>query len=163
MNLAKRAGVLTAISLTLIGCDQATKSLAATHLPRGNMLPYFNDLLRVGYTENTGAFLGLGSDLPSEWRFWIFVVATGLLLAGLAAYLLAQTKTRVASVVGLSLMFAGGLSNFYDRLVNNGAVVDFLNVGIGSFRTGIFNVADIAITCGFAILLLVSNRSRQLR
>ena len=104
MKLAKRAGVLTAISLTLIGCDQATKSLAATHLPRGNMLPYFNDLIRVGYTENTGAFLGLGSDLPPEWRFWIFVVATGLLLAGLVAYLLTQLSGFTFAAIGLSLM-----------------------------------------------------------
>src|SRR5690606_41505368 len=100
MRLAKRAGLLSVISLTLIGCDQATKAIAVAHLPRGIMHPYMNDLLRLGYTENTGAFLGLGSDLPPEWRFWIFVMATGVLLLGLVVYLLTQAKTSTESIVG---------------------------------------------------------------
>jgi signal peptidase II len=39
-----------------------------------------------------------------------------------------------------------------------GSVVDFLNVGIGSLRTGIFNVADMAIMLGVALLLLAELR-----
>jgi len=40
------------------------------------------------------------------------------------------------------LLFSGGISNFYDRVSNNDAVVDYLNIGIESLRTGIFNIAD---------------------
>jgi signal peptidase II len=55
-------------------------------------------------------------------------------------------------VLGLTLLAAGGASNWADRVVH-GRVVDFLNVGIGSLRTGIFNVADIAIMAGVVMLL----------
>jgi signal peptidase II len=50
-------------------------------------------------------------------------------------------------------MFSGGMGNFIDRTTNNGAVVDFLNVGVGSLRTGIFNIADVAIMLGVALFL----------
>ena len=45
-------------------------------------------------------------------------------------------------------ILAGGIGNLIDRILNNGLVTDFINVGIGPLRTGIFNVADIAFTCG---------------
>ena len=59
---------------------------------------------------------------------------------------------------GVALLVAGGASNLMDRFVH-GAVIDFMNVGIGSVRTGIFNVADMAIMLGAAILVLESYRS----
>ena len=55
---------------------------------------------------------------------------------------------------GIELFLAGGISNFYDRATNNGAVVDFLNIGIGSVRTGIFNIADVALMLGIGLILL---------
>jgi signal peptidase II len=59
----------------------------------------------------------------------------------------------------LMLFVAGGLSNLIDR-VAMGTVIDFLNVGIGSFRTGIFNVADVAIMVGAAMLIADRYRAR---
>jgi len=47
----------------------------------------------------------------------------------------------------------GGISNIYDRMFNNGHVIDFMNAGIGPVRTGIFNVADMAITGGIIVML----------
>jgi signal peptidase II len=52
------------------------------------------------------------------------------------------------------LLLAGGIGNLIDRLFHGGLVIDFLNVGIGPLRTGIFNVADVAIMAGFGILIL---------
>jgi signal peptidase II len=46
----------------------------------------------------------------------------------------------------MSLILGGGLSNWIDRIADHGLVLDFLNVGIGSFRTGIFNLADFVLT-----------------
>jgi signal peptidase II len=54
-------------------------------------------------------------------------------------------------LIGVGLFVAGGMSNWIDR-VARGSVVDFRNVGVGSLRTGIFNVADMAIMIGIAIL-----------
>ena len=54
---------------------------------------------------------------------------------------------------GLLLFLAGGVSNLIDR-VTLGRVIDFLNVGIGPLRTGIFNIADMAIIAGVVILIV---------
>src|SRR5690625_123444 len=150
--------LIAAISLLTVFVDQATKSLAAQHLIRGEVHSYLFDTVRIVYAENIGAFLGLGGHLSSGARFWVFVVLVGLFLLGLVAYALFSRELNRPSVVALALLFAGGLSNFYDRLVNNGAVIDFLNVGVGALRTGVFNVADMAIMLGLFLLIFYRPR-----
>ncbi|MCP3697915.1 MAG: signal peptidase II [Aliivibrio sp.] len=157
MDVWKRVLTILVVTFSCVGCDQGTKVLASEYLPKGQMTSYLNDILRIGYTENIGAFLGLGNTLSDSARFWIFVVLVGAFLFGLLAYLIQNSKQNLSSLIALSLIFSGGLSNFYDRVVNNGAVVDFLNIGIGSLRTGIFNVADIAIMLGVFMLFFVSS------
>jgi len=58
----------------------------------------------------------------------------------------------------VTLFVAGGASNWIDR-VARGSVVDFLNVGVGPVRTGIFNVADVAIMLGAAVMLIAEIRA----
>jgi signal peptidase II len=55
------------------------------------------------------------------------------------------------------MFLAGGLSNLIDR-ITLGSVIDFMNVGVGPVRTGIFNVADVAIMAGVAIVLVFELR-----
>jgi len=64
-------------------------------------------------------------------------------------------------LTGLVLILGGGLSNLLDRLYHQGKVIDFLNIGIGSFRTGIFNMADIYIAIGILIILSGSIKKKQ--
>jgi len=59
-----------------------------------------------------------------------------------------------ARFIALGLVAGGGISNLIDRLFYDGRVTDFLNIGIGSFRTGIFNLADMAILAGALLLIL---------
>ena len=145
------------VSLLLIGCDQISKNVASEYLVKGKVDSYLFDFFRVGYTENIGAFLGLGNALSEATRFWVFV---GIFLVGLLCYLIFGRKQSLYSVLALSFVFSGGLSNFYDRVMNNGAVIDFLNIGVGSMRTGVFNVADIAIMIGVFILLFSQMKSK---
>jgi signal peptidase II len=49
-------------------------------------------------------------------------------------------------------VIGGGISNLLDRLIQDGGVTDFLSVGFGEFRTGIFNLADVYILLGSFIL-----------
>ena len=159
MKLWKRIIIILLVSVSCIGCDQSTKILADEYLPKNGMISYLNDTFRIGYTENIGSFLGAGSDLSSNLRFWLFVVFVGLVLVGLLIHLLVSSKHSAltqGALTGLTLAFSGGVSNFYDRLINNGAVIDFLNVGIGSLRTGIFNIADMAIMLGIALIVYAS-------
>ncbi|WP_137221179.1 signal peptidase II [Shewanella sp. MEBiC00475] len=158
MDVWKRLLTIFAVSVSCVGCDQGTKLLASEHLTKSGMVSYLNDTLRVGYTENIGAFLGLGNNMSEQARFWLFVVLVGAFLLGLFLYLVSNSKQKLPSLVALSLIFSGGISNFHDRVFNNGAVIDFLNVGVGTLRTGIFNVADIAIMAGVFVLFFAQSR-----
>ena len=51
------------------------------------------------------------------------------------------------------MVLGGGFSNLLDRMLKSGAVADFMNIGIGNVRTGIFNLADVAIMVGAGVLL----------
>jgi len=158
MNLLKRVQMISVICLISIGIDQVTKWYASEYLPKFEMTSYWGDLMRIGYAENTGAFLGLGSGMSDSAKFWILVCAVGLILSTLLIYIL-RTQTQTAyGLSSLTLIFSGGISNFFDRAVNNGAVIDFLNIGIGSIRTGIFNVADMAIMLGVFLLLFANDK-----
>jgi len=68
------------------------------------------------------------------------------------------SQSWLGAPVALALLAGGGTSNLLDRLLYDGRVTDFLNVGIGSLRTGIFNLADMAIMAG-ALLLVLKKRA----
>lgn len=144
------------ITLSCIVIDQVSKFVAKQYLDPGDFHSFAGDTVRLQYAENSGAFLGLGATLPEPWRHLIFTVLVGVFLLWLLVYLLRSTELTSLATVCLSLVCAGGLSNLIDRIAYDGRVVDFLNVGIGPLRTGIFNVADMAITFG-ALLMLGEN------
>lgn len=58
-------------------------------------------------------------------------------------------------------MLGGGISNLTDRIFNDGRVIDFMNIGLGGLRTGIFNVADICVMAGTSLLCVLLLRSRK--
>ncbi|MFZ5471190.1 MAG: signal peptidase II [Myxococcota bacterium] len=147
----------TAITLLLtVGCDQATKRIATHTLKSAPAYSYLGDTFRLVYAENRGAFLSLGASLPDAARFWILTVIVGLLLVGIVLYTLLSPKLHRAQVIGYALIGGGGISNWVDRATHDGLVVDFMNMGIGPLRTGVFNVADLAIIAGIALLMLES-------
>lgn len=154
----KRIALLLSIVTSCVGCDQVTKAAARECLAYSPPMSFLGDVFRLEYVENPGAFLGVGANLSDHWR------AT-LLIAGACAWLLAVAfmLTRELSLPrfsGLALILAGGIGNLIDRILNHNAVVDFMNIGIGSVRTGIFNVADVALMCGAALLVLSSMERR---
>jgi signal peptidase II len=155
-KIGVRFVLLIAIGAT-IGCDRVTKHIAATTLSEAPSRSFLADTFRLEYVENTGAFLGLGSDWPLPVRTAIFAVGNGLLLVALAAVAMRGCWPRRA-LLGVALFVAGGASNLVDR-ITYGMVIDFMNVGIGPVRTGIFNVADMAIMLGAGILVLEGYRS----
>jgi len=112
----------------------------------------------LGYTENRGAFLGLGDHWPENTRFLIFTLFAGTMLFGFFVYSI-FARINKPSIFGISLILGGGVSNLHDRLFNEGAVVDFLNVGFGGLRTGIFNVADMALMLGVGMFIYYQNTS----
>jgi signal peptidase II len=153
-----RSALLAAVATT-IGCDQVSKHLATTHLMGQPRQSFLGDALRLEYAENTGAFLSLGSGLPAGLRTALFSFGTAIILV--ACVVAAMRHRRMTlPLLGLTLVVAGGLSNLADR-VSRGAVVDFLNVGVGSLRTGIFNVADMAVMTGIVLALVRPRGERK--
>lgn len=159
MSAARRLFLVLLVIATCIVCDQATKLIAKRYLQPGAIFSFAGDMFRLQYAENTGAFLSLGSSLPESWRHITFTVLVGIFLAALLLYTIFSGTLPPSQFFCLSLLCGGGLSNLIDRIVYDGRVVDFLNVGIGPLRTGIFNVADMAITA--AAILLALDALRQ--
>lgn len=151
---------LALLCLLLLGtaaCDHATKHFAMTTLAGGADQSYLADTLRLTYHENPGAMLGLGAEWSPKVRTGIFLVGNGLFLVATAVLALRGGFTRLGQV-GLLLLLAGGTSNLIDRIAI-GRVIDFLNVGIGPLRTGVFNVADMVILTGVGILIVEAVRN----
>jgi signal peptidase II len=147
--------------LGCVGCDQVTKGVVRAHLALGEGQSFLGDTVRLTHAENRGAFLSLGEALPDHIKSTIFIVVVGLVsLWALLAALFARGLGRW-QVVALSLIASGGIGNWIDRLTNDGRVTDFLNVGIGSLRTGIFNVADMVLLAGVALYFLGRSRGAQ--
>ena len=84
----------------------------------------------------------------------VFVLATLL-------YAVVVLRLGRLRAVALSLVCGGGLGNLIDRIRFDGHVTDFLNVGVGSVRTGIFNVADMALMVGMVLFFLAYRQSER--
>ncbi|MBX5482680.1 MAG: signal peptidase II [Myxococcaceae bacterium] len=147
--------LLAAAVLSLcVGCDRLTKDIAVEHLKSVPTRSFLADVFRLTYAENPGAFLGLGGRMHGTAQFWVLTVGVGVLLLAMLVLLFVSPKLNAVATAGLAMLVGGGLSNWVDRVVNDGRVVDFMNLGIGSLRSGIFNVADLAIMGGAALLVL---------
>ena len=150
-GVARRAMLFAATVIT-IGCDRVTKHLAITTLAGTLGRTFAGDTIRFEYVENTGGFLSLGASLPPSLRTALFTFGTGVLLIAVVGVAV-RYRWSGWSLLGLALFVAGGASNWVDRFAR-GKVVDFVSVGLGPLRTGIFNVADVAILAGVIIVVL---------
>ncbi|HET9299470.1 MAG TPA: signal peptidase II [Candidatus Polarisedimenticolaceae bacterium] len=161
MTGAGRAAWVCSLLLACVGCDQVTKALAAQHLAGHPPVLFLGGAVRLLYAENTGAFLSLGAGLPEAVRLWVFVIVTGAVLALLLTYAVMHRDTlRPWEMLALALVVGGGIGNLLDRIFL-GLVRDFLFLGVGRLRTGVFNVADMAITGGALLMLLGLRRGRR--
>ena len=140
------------VMVTCIGCDQATKTIASSRLESNVPVELIGNNLYLEYTENTGAMLGVGAELPEDMRFLIFTVFAGIALSAIFLYTVFERNLNAVDVISLSMILGGGLSNLLDRLFKGGIVVDFMIVSIGSIKTAIFNFADLSIVLGLLTL-----------
>ena len=82
-------------------------------------------------------------------------MAAALALGGILYFAVRAAKdVPLIMLVALALMLGGGVGNLIDRLVNDGRVIDFMHVGVGVLRTGVFNVADMALMAGLGLMAL---------
>ncbi len=123
--------------------DQATKAAIRVVSPSlghiGTLIPGVIDLVHV---ENTGAAFSIGVGAG-----FLFVIAA-LVVACLAFVFVRTQDVPLALTIALACVVGGGLGNMFDRIMT-GSVTDFLATTFVSFP--VFNVADIAVTCGVVI------------
>lgn len=150
----RRLPLFLSVFIVHLVIDQWTKQLATAHLKGVPRHSWLGDVFRLEYATNEGAFLSLGANLPPMARYWVLTIGVGLLLLGLCIYALTSKVIAQVEVGGYALIASGGFSNWVDRARFDGSVVDFMNMGIGSLRTGVFNVADLAIIAGIAVLFI---------
>jgi signal peptidase II len=134
------------------GCDQASKHIARSELNHVGSVTLPGGFGELRLAENPGSFLSLGDSLSKPFRLALFTVVTGVGMLGLFAYLVGTRLGRY-NFIGLALMWAGGTSNFIDRVTRHGLVTDFVILRVGPFHTGIFNAADVMIMAGCAMLI----------
>ena len=148
-------------SLLFIGCDRITKDMAKQHLMFHQPLSYFHNTIRLEYAENTGAALSLGDQLSKPLSFWLLSIIPLIFLLILFVYVINKMRElSLLKTLCFSLIIAGGLGNIIDRIMFDRHVTDFMNVGISSLRTGIFNFADVCVTAGVIGLLLSYRESK---
>lgn len=140
------------ILVSLIGCDQITKQIAQEKLSNSGAISYLNDLIRFQYAENPGAILSLGADLPAPYKIWFLAIIPSILLVFMLYYVFSNRYLTYNGIIAFSLISGGGISNLIDRFTN-GFVIDFMIITLGSYSTGIFNIADVAITSGVFVLI----------
>jgi signal peptidase II len=152
LSFWRRLGLLAAVLGLTIGLDRLGKLLAMATLRGQPPQSYLAGLFRLQYSENPGSFLSLGAGLPDEARFWLLVVGLGIFLGAMLAFALVA-RLRPLAVWGLGFVVGGGLGNWLDRVFHGNLVVDFMIVGLGPVRSGVFNFADLFLEIGIGLIL----------
>jgi len=142
------SAIIVFVSVVL---DQLTKLLAYQNLRGQPGHSFLGGVFRLEYAENSGAFLSLGADMSEGARTAFFIVGVVLIIGFCVVWLIKSANNWLA-VVSLAAVISGGIGNLIDR-ISRGSVIDFLFMGVGPVRTGVFNVADIAITGGLFVML----------
>lgn len=140
------------LSALIVILDQISKQWISSHFGYGESLPvtgFFNLVL----AHNTGAAFSMLND-AGGWQRWLFT-AIAVVASVWITWLLRRHGQQKLFCLALALVLGGALGNLIDR-VSYGYVVDFLDFHWDNHHFPAFNIADSAITCGAALLLLDS-------
>ena len=142
----KKRGIVAVLILLLIALDQLVKSYIVQQIPLGEVRTWIPKLVSLTYLQNRGAAFSMLQD-----HQWFFAIITLVVMVGAIWYLHKHMEDSIWMVIGLTLIIAGGLGNFIDRL-SQGFVVDMFHLDFINFA--IFNVADSYLTVGVIVLLI---------
>ena len=147
IELNKKKWIIGLIaSIILILLDQYTKLYITKTISLHEQVDLIEHVLYFTYFQNTGAAFSLLTGFGNVFFGIITITALIFIL-----YMFMDTENKFM-MTGYILVFAGAIGNFIDRMFLN-YVRDFIGVYIGSYAFPIFNVADICITVGFALIL----------
>jgi signal peptidase II len=128
--------------LGLLIADQAVKHLVRTTMVQGQSIPIIENIFHITYIENPGAAFGILAN-----QRMLFLILTAVIV-GVMIYLYCSLSNKKSlTAVSLGIVVSGAIGNFIDRFMQ-GTVTDFLDFRIWP----IFNIADIAICVGLALI-----------
>ena len=160
LNKKSRHLLITIIVLLSISFDQISKIWVRNNFESYSEKSIIGDVFTLIKVENTGAFLGMGSELSEIPRVLLLIILPVVVLISITLYTYIDKTLDKLSIIGFSLIIGGGIANIFDRIVF-GSVTDFLYINLGGiFKTGIFNIADLSVTTGM-ILILISSFKRK--
>lgn len=148
----KKIALYLSLTLGLITIDQITKFIVERSLRLYDPVPVLGDFFRLTYIFNRGAAFGIHLGEWSRIAFTILPIVAAVLLYTMYRQTPWSDRSRL---VAIALVTGGAIGNLIDRVRSSRGVVDFFDVGFGSVRWPVFNVADIGVTIG-ALLLAVS-------
>ncbi|MEO0083937.1 MAG: signal peptidase II [candidate division WOR-3 bacterium] len=126
--------------------DQLTKVWAATNLKLGEPINIFSDYLRVALTHNYGIIFGIPT------RTTIVYYLLPIIGVAIIIYLAIKNHDKTLSFC-FGLLLAGAIGNLIDR-IRLGYVIDFIDMGIKNLRWPTYNIADLSIVLGCAIIII---------
>jgi signal peptidase II len=141
------------LALIVLVLDYVTKQYASSVLSYAQpvpVIPVFNFTL----VHNYGAAWSFLAD-QGGWQRWFFAVIAIVVSAGLIGWLLFTKQVSQWERLAIALVLGGALGNLYDR-VFLGYVIDFLDFHYAGRHFPAFNIADVGISCGAAILIFDS-------
>ncbi|GFI41523.1 signal peptidase II [Thomasclavelia cocleata] len=149
MNLTKRNKLLYLITLiVLIGGDQFTKHLISSSMQLGQSQEIIDNFFYFTYAHNTGVAWGMLAG-----HLWLFIIVALISAVLMIIFFKRTRKEEILTRFGLVLTFAGMIGNLADRIVL-GYVRDFIDVIIFNYNFPIFNIADVAVVIGVALIII---------
>lgn len=152
--------IIVAIVVLNIGCDQISKDAVRKNVVPNEYIQVVNDNLILTNVENTGAMLGFGRDFPPILKIILLQAIPVIVLMILLYRILRKRDLNRFMVMAFAFVIGGGIGNLIDRIAH-GSVTDFFLIEVGFFKTGIFNMADVSVTVGVLMILLLSLRTKK--
>ncbi len=146
---------ISSLIILSIFFDQFSKFWIRNNIESYNEIELIGSFFTLIRVENSGAFLGMGSELSYIPKLILLIIFPIVVLVAVSIYTYKDKKLDNLSLVGFSLIIGGGVANIFDRVVY-GSVTDFLYINLGFFKTGIFNIADLSVTTGIILILIAS-------
>ena len=154
MKLSRRSIFIWVIIVFNIAIDQISKFWVRANVTSEKEL--IGDFFTLHNVENSGAFLGMGSELNPTIKLIVLLILPVVVLGFVLRYVFRDKTIDKLSLIGFSFILGGGFANIYDR-IRYGSVTDYFHIDLGGvFRTGIFNMADLSVTTGMIMILSAS-------